>query len=815
MARKVAICERAYGLLTQRAGFDPEDIIFDPNIFAVATGIARARRLRRRRSSRRPGGSRSGCPARSVSGGVSNVSFAFRGNEPVRQAMHAVFLYHAIAAGLDMAIVNAGQLAIYEEIEPELRERVEDVILNRRPDAHRAAARDRRALPAATRASAARARPRLARAAGRASGSSTRSSTASTSSSSRTPRRRASGAERPLEVIEGPLMDGMNVVGDLLRRGQDVPAAGRQVGARDEAGGRAPRAVHGTGAPRDARGAGRIVMATVKGDVHDIGKNIVGVVLACNGFDVIDLGVMVPAHKILDTAVERDADLIGLSGLITPVARRDVHGRRGDGAPRHATAAADRRSDHQQGPHRRQDRPLLQRGQTVYVPDASRAVGVASALLSAEQRPALVGAGRRPSTAQIVERRARSGAPRGASSARSRRGTNRLRDRLGRLRRPRDRGCSACSRSRTTTSASWSRYIDWTPFFRTWELKGTFPKIFDDPAVGEVAREPVPRRRGDARADRRRALGQRQTASSGSGRRTPSAMTSSSTPTSSATVPIATLHTLRQQLERDASHPNHALADFVAPATAACADYVGAFAVTTGHREQRARRAVRARARRLQRDPLQGALRPARRGVRRAHARARAPRALGLRAATSRWRASELIAERYRGIRPAPGYGCQPDHTEKAHALRAARRAGARRHRADRELRDAPRLVGLRPLPLAPAAPATSASDASTPTSSRTTPRARAGRSTRPAAGSRRSSTATRASCRSPPERRRLPRRLDARRSARGECADSHVWLTNHLVGLQTLAGWCHIQIRASPAWRRRCAVRAERRSRA
>ncbi|HTW11655.1 MAG TPA: dihydropteroate synthase, partial [Solirubrobacteraceae bacterium] len=312
--RKVAICERAYDLLTQHAGFDPEDIIFDPNIFAVATGIAEHNdyalafieavwQIKER------------LPGTRISGGVSNVSFSFRGNEPLREAIHAVFLYHAIAAGLDMAIVNAGQLGQYEEIEPELRERVEDVILNRRPDAterlleiadryrdtegvKREADLSWRELPVRERivhalvngineyivADAEQARLELG---------------------------------RPLEVIEGPLMDGMNVVGDLFGQGkmflpQVVKSARvmKQAVAHLEPFMEAERT--------DARGAGRIVMATVKGDVHDIGKNIVGVVLACNGFDVIDLGVMVPAHQILDTAIEQEADLIGLSGLITP-----------------------------------------------------------------------------------------------------------------------------------------------------------------------------------------------------------------------------------------------------------------------------------------------------------------------------------------------------------------------------------------------------------------------------------------------------------------------------------------------------------------
>ena len=327
-------------------------------------------------------------------------------------------------------------------------------------------------------------------------------------------------------------------------------------------------------------------MATVKGDVHDIGKNIVGVVLACNGFDVIDLGVMVPAHKILDTAVERDADLIGLSGPDHAVARRDVHGRRRDGAARPRAAAADRRRDHEQGPHRRQDRPLLPRAArpstypTRRAPSASRARCSAT---SSARRCVAERAGRVPRRSRSAARRA--GIRRGARRLEQAR-ENRLRIDWAAYAPPRAGRCSASRRSPTTTSASSSRYIDWTPFFRTWELKGTFPQILDDPSVGEVARGALPRRRGDARADRRRALDHRQRASSGSGRPTAVGDDIVVYADERRERPIATLHTLRQQLARDAAHPNLALADFVAPRDSGVADYVGAFAVTTGHGER-------------------------------------------------------------------------------------------------------------------------------------------------------------------------------------------------------------------------------------
>ncbi|MGH3026508.1 MAG: dihydropteroate synthase, partial [Gaiellaceae bacterium] len=312
--RKVSICERAHDLLTQKAGFDPEDIIFDPNIFAVATGIAEHNdyalafieatwQIKER------------LPGTRVSGGVSNVSFSFRGNEPLREAIHAVFLYHAIAAGMDMAIVNAGQLAQYEEIDTELRDRIEDVILNRHDDA------TERLLEIAERYRDAAATQREVDMSWRELPVRERLVHALVSGINNYIVEDAEAARLelgdPLQVIEGPLMDGMNVVGDLFGQGkmflpQVVKSARvmKQAVAHLEPFMEAKRS--------DERGAGRVVMATVKGDVHDIGKNIVGVVLGCNGFDVIDLGVMVPAHQILDTAIERGADMVGLSGLITP-----------------------------------------------------------------------------------------------------------------------------------------------------------------------------------------------------------------------------------------------------------------------------------------------------------------------------------------------------------------------------------------------------------------------------------------------------------------------------------------------------------------
>ncbi len=654
--RKVAICERAHDLLTQRAGFDPEDIIFDPNIFAVATGIAEHNdyalafieatwQIKER------------LPGTRVSGGVSNVSFSFRGNEPLREAIHAVFLYHAIAAGLDMAIVNAGQLGQYEEIDPDLRERIEDVILNRRADgterlleiaeSYRDAGATRkeadlewRKLPVRERlvhalvhginehivADAEEARLELG---------------------------------EPLPVIEGPLMDGMNVVGDLFGQGkmflpQVVKSARvmKQAVAHLEPFMEAKRS--------GARGAGRVIMATVKGDVHDIGKNIVGVVLGCNGFDVIDLGVMVPAHQILDTAIEQGADMVGLSGLITPSLEEMCSvatemERRGMTMPLmiggattsklHTAIKID---------------PCYSLGQTMYVPDASRAVGVATALMDPEHRSAL-SAQVKAEYREIAERRASGrAASRRVSLARARENRLQIDWDAQTPAAPHRIGVQAFD---DYDLGEIARYIDWTPFFRTWELKGTFPKIFDDPTVGATARSLYQ----DAQAMLQRLVAERWVTPRAVVGLWPAAADGDDIRVyadSGRNTELATLHTLRQQLDRDQEHPNLALADFIAPLGSGVADHIGAFAVTTGHGEPE-------RAQVFERDNddynkiLFTALcdRLAEAFAERMHEYVR--RELWGYATDEQFSGAELIAERYTGIRPAPGYGCQPDHTEK------------------------------------------------------------------------------------------------------------------------------------------------------
>jgi 5-methyltetrahydrofolate--homocysteine methyltransferase len=654
--RKVSICERAHDLLTQKAGFDPEDIIFDPNIFAVATGIAEHNdyamafieatwQIKER------------LPGTRISGGVSNVSFSFRGNEPLREAIHAVFLYHAIAAGMDMAIVNAGQLAQYEEIEPELRDRIEDVILNRREDGTE----------------------RLLEIAERYAGDATAERKVDLSWRELPVRERlvhalvqglneyivedAEAARlelgEPLHVIEGPLMDGMNVVGDLFGQGkmflpQVVKSARvmKQAVAHLEPFMEAKR--------MEARGAGRIIMATVKGDVHDIGKNIVGVVLGCNGFDVIDLGVMVPGHQILDTAIEQDADIIGLSGLITPSLEEmcsvaSEMERRGMSMPLmiggattsklHTAIKID---------------PCYSLGQTVYVPDASRAVGVASALVDPEQRAAL-SAQVKAEYGEIAERRASGRAAANRVSLQDAR-ENRLRidwDAYTPVAPPR----IGVQTFDDYDLAEIAPSIDWTPFFRTWELKGTYPKILDDPIVGPTARSLY----DDAQAMLERLVAERWVTARAVLGLWPAGADGDDINVYAdpdRRTQLATLHTLRQQLARDKEHPNLALADFVAPLDSGVHDYIGAFAVTTGHREEE-RAAIYEREHDDYNKILFTALcdRLAEAFAERLHQRVR--RELWGYAPDEQVSGADLIAERYDGIRPAPGYGCQPDHTEK------------------------------------------------------------------------------------------------------------------------------------------------------
>jgi 5-methyltetrahydrofolate--homocysteine methyltransferase len=664
--RKVQICARAYKLLTVEAGFPPEDIVFDPNIFAVATGIEEhngygvafieaARRIR------------ADLPHVHISGGVSNLSFSFRGNEAVREAMHAVFLYHAIQAGMDMGIVNAGQLAVYETIDPDLREACEDVVLNRRADA------TERMLTIAERfrsAGAKEAKPqdlewrewpvhkRIAHAL-------VNGLTDHIEADTEEARLQA---KRPLDVIEGPLMAGMNIVGDLFGAGKMfLPQVVKSARVMKQAVAKllpymeAEKAAGGD----ERQTAGTIVLATVKGDVHDIGKNIVGVVLACNNYEIIDLGVMTPASKILAVARERKAHAIGLSGLITPSLDEMVHvasemEREGFDIPLLIGGATTSRVHTAVKIH-----PRYARCQAVHVNDASRAVGVVSALLSPETRAA---------TIQSVRAEYRK-----VTEAHERSEADKIRVPLIKARanalklgwsayRPATPSYFGARVTEWNDLADLARYIDWTPFFQTWELKGRYPALLDDPEQGAVARSLF----DDAQAMLRRIIDERWFAPKAVVGFWPAAAAGDDIELfadDSRATPIATLYTLRQQLARRDGRPNVALADFVAPASSGARDYVGAFVVTAGVGDDAIARRfehanddyssimVKALADRFA-EAIAEAM----------HARVR--RKLWAYAPDEPFTPDELIAEPYDGIRPAPGYPAQPDHTEKATLFR-------------------------------------------------------------------------------------------------------------------------------------------------
>jgi 5-methyltetrahydrofolate--homocysteine methyltransferase len=673
--RKTEICARAYKILTEQVRFPPADIIFDPNVFAVATGIEEHNNygvdfIEATRWIRQ------NLPHAHVSGGVSNLSFAFRGNEPVRAAMHSVFLYHAIRVGMDMGIVNAGALPIYEDIDPELRELSEDVILNRRPDA------TERLLDAAARfkgdgAGAALNKKDLAwrewPVEKRLAHSLVHGITDFIEADTEEARQRAA---RPLHVIEGPLMDGMNIVGDLFGAGkmflpQVVKSARvmKQAVAylnpfmekeKEESG----------AASRPA--AGKVLMATVKGDVHDIGKNIVGVVLQCNNYEVVDLGVMVSADRILDTAIKENCNIIGLSGLITPSLDEMCHvaaemERRGLDMPLLIGGATTSRVHTAVKIH-----PNYRRGQTVYVADASRAVGVVSSLLSADNKVTYIDE-LRAEYAKIQE-----------AHARGQRDKERLKLADARANAPK---LDFATVPPTKPSFLGTRtfldyplaelvpYIDWTPFFMTWELKGSYPAILSDPNVGEAARTLFE----DAQAMLKRMVEETWVKANAvvgfwPANRVGDDIVLFTDDTRRARLTV--LHGLRQQMSRRSDRPNITISDFVAPE--GVADYVGGFAVTTGigedelaKRYERANDDYNAILSKALADRLAEAF------AERMHERVR--RELWGYAADEAYTPEELIREPYRGIRPAPGYPAQPDHTEKATLFRlldAERQAG-------------------------------------------------------------------------------------------------------------------------------------------
>jgi 5-methyltetrahydrofolate--homocysteine methyltransferase len=656
--RKTSICKRAYDILTQQVGFPPEDIIFDPNIFAIATGmeehngygiafIDAARWIRQN------------LPHAHVSGGVSNLSFAFRGNERVREAMHSVFLYHSIKAGMDMGIVNAGQIAVYDTLDPELREACEDVVLNRRPDAaerllkladkFRGKGQEAKEVDLAWRDKPVEQRLSHALVQG---------ITEFIEADTEEARLRAT---RPLDVIEGPLMDGMNIVGDLFGSGKMfLPQVVKSARVMKQAVAYLMPYMEKDGRDHSSSN-GKIVMATVKGDVHDIGKNIVGVVLQCNNYQVIDLGVMVPAAKILETARAEGADIIGLSGLITPSLDEMCHvaaemERQCFDLPLLIGGATTSRVHTAVKIH-----PNYKRGQAVYVNDASRAVGVAQALMSRDQRAGYV-ADLRGEYAKIAATHARAQEDKLRLSLPAARGNALKLDWSGVYVPPKPsfRGTEALT---DYPIAELVDFIDWTPFFSTWELSGKFPAILDDAKFGEAARSLYE----DARVMLDKIVAERWFKASAAFGFWPANAQGDDIhiyADEGRGIPVAVMHGLRQQLSKREGRNNIAIADFVAPRDSGLADYIGAFAVTAGIGEDevadRFKRAnddysaimVKALADRL-----------AEAFAERLHQRVR--QEFWGYAPGENFTGAELTAEHYRGIRPAPGYPAQPDHTEK------------------------------------------------------------------------------------------------------------------------------------------------------
>ncbi|MGI8525347.1 MAG: methionine synthase [Pseudolabrys sp.] len=669
LERKVEICARAYEILTEQVGFPPEDIIFDPNIFAIATGmeehngygvafIEAARRIRAK------------LPHVHISGGVSNLSFSFRGNERVREAMHSVFLFHAINAGMDMGIVNAGQMAVYDALEPELREACEDVILNQRPDASERllalAEKFRGAGQAAKEVDLAwRDKPVEAR----LSHALVHGITDFVEADTEEARLKA---ERPLHVIEGPLMDGMNIVGDLFGAGKMfLPQVVKSARVMKQA---VAYLMPYMEQEKDVRShsssAGKIVMATVKGDVHDIGKNIVGVVLQCNNYEVVDLGVMVPAAKILETAIAEKADIIGLSGLITPsldemcLVAAEME-RQGMDLPLMIGGATTSRVHTAVKIH-----PNYQRGQAVYVNDASRAVGVAQSLMSVANRPAYV-TGIRDEYAKLAAAHARAQQDKARLPLVAARANALKLDWSG------DNAPAKPSFFGTRVLDDYSiaeliDYIDWTPFFMTWELSGKFPAILDDPKYGKAARDlhedaqRMLRRIADERWFQARAVCGFWPANAEGDDIHVYADEAQGVQHGEE---IAVLHTLRQQLSKREGRANAALSDFIAPRSSGVQDYIGVFIVTAGIGEDEIAERFK-----LNNDDYSSILvkaladRLAEAFAERLHQKVR--KEFWGYAANETLGVAELVGEQYRGIRPAPGYPAQPDHTEKATLFR-------------------------------------------------------------------------------------------------------------------------------------------------
>ena len=658
LERKTSIAERCYRILTREVGFPPEDIIFDPNIFAVATGIEEHNRygldyleavawIHRH------------LPHARTSGGVSNFSFSFRGNEPVREAMHTAFLYHAAKAGMTMGIVNAGQLGVYAEIPPELLERVEDVIFNRRPDATERLVEFAETFKGRAKEEAQDQAWRRGTARERLVHALVKGITDHIVEDTEEARKQF---ERPIQVIEGPLMDGMNVVGDLFGSGKMfLPQVVKSARVMKQAVAHLvpyieeEKARLGTA---DAKPKAKVVMATVKGDVHDIGKNIVGVVLQCNNYEVVDLGVMVPCDTILETARREKADMVGLSGLITPSLEEMAHvakemQRLGFELPLLIGGATTSRT------HTAVKIEPNYSGPTVWVPDASRAVGVATTLASPEQRAKYMEEVRADYAKVRAQHAAKTG-QRSVTLAAARANAVALDWTSYVPPVPRELGVTALANYPLEKLVP---FIDWAPFFQAWDLAGPYPAILDDAVVGQAARNLL----AEGRAMLERVVKGRWLTASGVYGLWPAASTGDDIEIYAderrARV-LMTWHNLRQQNEKPAGNPNQCLADFVAPKDSGVRDYVGAFAVTAGLGVEAKVREFEAKHDDYSAIMLKAiADRLAEAFAEHLHHRVRT-QSWGYAAGES-LSVEELVAEKYRGIRPAPGYPACPDHTEK------------------------------------------------------------------------------------------------------------------------------------------------------
>lgn len=656
LARRVEVCRRAYVLLTEQAGFAACDIIFDPNIFAIATGIEEhnnyaldfiqaVKQIKQ------------ACPGVHISGGVSNVSFSFRGNNAVREAIHSVFLYHAIKAGLDMGIVNAGQLQVYEDIPPELRNCVEDVVLNRRPDA------TERLLEIAGKFQAGpqqkkqddawRQKPVRERLAHALVHGITDFIEADTEEARQS-------ATRPIEVIEGPLMDGMNIVGDLFGSGKMfLPQVVKSARVMKKS---VAYLIPFIEAEKEqgARTKGKILLATVKGDVHDIGKNIVGVVLQCNNYEVIDLGVMVPAAKILATAREQQVDIIGLSGLITPSLEEMAHvaaemQRDGFSMPLLIGGATTSRTHTAVKIEPKYQSPV------VYVKDASRAVHTAAALLSDRQRPEFTAKIRREYAVVREQHEKKQPKTRWLSLAEARANAHKLDWEQYTPPAPRQAGVHTLQDYPLENLVP---YIDWTPFFHAWQLKASYPRILDDAKFGEQARKLY----ADAQRMLQTVIAEKWLQANAVYGLFPANATHDDSvivyTDDKRQQQRAAFQFLRQQQEKPAGKPNRCLADYIAPAASGKQDWLGGFAVTTGlgieehlARFERDHDDYSAIMLKVLADRLAEAFAE--------HLHERVRKEFWGYCPEEALDNDALIRESYRGIRPAPGYPACPEHTEK------------------------------------------------------------------------------------------------------------------------------------------------------